>query len=202
MFLKNCTKNTHAQTAGFTLIETLVAISILMIGLAGTFSVVQMGLASATAVKDRITAAFLVQEALEAARNMKDQNLLAENQNARSGGDGTSPDWLAGLVDPSPSPSNGCSSDGSVGCDYNFGSATPFITCPSGGCPLYLDTDGILKHSAGVVSRFSRIIKVTQLPAIVQSGGEIQKEAQITVTVTWPGSSLTVSDNITNWFAP
>jgi len=64
------------KEGGFTLLETLVAISILVIAITATFSAAQNGLASALDVRDQITAFYLAQEAVEMVRNTRDSNSL------------------------------------------------------------------------------------------------------------------------------
>ena len=46
-------------TKGFTLVETLVAISVLSLSIAGAFTAVQGGIQSSTVAKDQITAFYL-----------------------------------------------------------------------------------------------------------------------------------------------
>ena len=50
---------------GFTLVESLVAISILSLSILATFTAVQGGLKSSNYVKDEIVAYYLTQEAIE-----------------------------------------------------------------------------------------------------------------------------------------
>lgn len=185
---------------GFTLVETLVAISIIMVGISATFSVVQFGLSSTIAVKDRITSAFLAQEALEAVRNAKDSNLLAQNT---TGGSATNPDWLASIADVGGV--TACSTDGTVPCQYNISTSNlpPFTKCAQAVCPKLniVESTGILTTGAGsAVSRFSRTIRIEELPVLYGANG--QREARVTVTIAWPGHTFTVSENITTWFAP
>lgn len=73
MLKKNKTQN---YTAGFTLVEALVAISILMIAIASPMTLAQKGLSTATLSKDQMTAAFLAQDAIEAVKNIRDQTAI------------------------------------------------------------------------------------------------------------------------------
>src|SRR3989344_7388295 len=84
-------KNLTSQKNGFTLIETLVAISMIMVGITAAFSVAQIGVSSSSFAKDRITGFFLAQEAFEAVKNRRDLNLLQVNA-------GGAPHWLEGLT--------------------------------------------------------------------------------------------------------
>ncbi|MFA6797530.1 MAG: type II secretion system protein [Candidatus Paceibacterota bacterium] len=77
---------------GFTLIEALVAISLLMIAISGPMTIVQKGLNAAYLSRDQMTASFLVQDAIEAVRNIRDTSAL--NNDYKDGDN-----WLSGLSD-------------------------------------------------------------------------------------------------------
>ncbi len=62
---------------GFTIIETLVAVAILMISIAGPLTIAQKGLTAAIYARDQITAAFLAQENMELIRSNIDSLNLA-----------------------------------------------------------------------------------------------------------------------------
>jgi type II secretory pathway pseudopilin PulG len=75
---------------GFTLVEALVAISILMIAIASPMTLAQKGLSTAILSKDQMIASFLVQDAIEAVKNVRDQIAVSA----------TTGDWLAGPLLP------------------------------------------------------------------------------------------------------
>ncbi|MDD2935622.1 MAG: prepilin-type N-terminal cleavage/methylation domain-containing protein [Candidatus Pacebacteria bacterium] len=76
-FLK--TKNLKLKTnTGFTLIETLVAISILLIAIISPLVLAKQGMVSARLAKNQLVAFYLAQEAVEYIRNVRDTNLLSE----------------------------------------------------------------------------------------------------------------------------
>lgn len=62
----------------FTLVETLVAVAILMISIAGPLVVANKGLVAAMYAKDQSVATFLAQEGMELIRNMKDQAIYTD----------------------------------------------------------------------------------------------------------------------------
>ncbi len=74
-------------SAGFTLIESMVAISILLIAITGPLVVARQGLVASRFAKNQITAFYLAQDAIEYIRSVRDSNFLS--------GSG----WLTNLTD-------------------------------------------------------------------------------------------------------
>jgi type II secretory pathway pseudopilin PulG len=62
--------------SAFTLIEALVAISILIIGIISSFSLINHALYNANVIEDRLTAVYLAQEGLELVREIRDSNYV------------------------------------------------------------------------------------------------------------------------------
>src|SRR3990167_10342533 len=75
------------KNKGFTIVESLVAISILVGVIIGTTSAIQIGISSYIFSKDQIIAFYLAQEGFEQIRNIRDENGIK--------GQG----WLTGLSD-------------------------------------------------------------------------------------------------------
>lgn len=67
---------THLKKAGFTLVEAMVAISILSMAVTGPLLIAQKGIGSAIYARDQITAFYLAQEAVEYIRNIRDTNRI------------------------------------------------------------------------------------------------------------------------------
>ena len=65
-----------AQQAGFTVLESIVAIFVLSLTISGVFSAVQGGLSQTITAKDEVRAFYLAQEAIEIIRNKRDNNQL------------------------------------------------------------------------------------------------------------------------------
>lgn len=74
MFIKN-----KKIISGFTLIEALVAISLLMIAISSPIMLAQKGLSSSILSRDQMIASFLAQDGIEAVKNIRDE--IAINQN-------------------------------------------------------------------------------------------------------------------------
>jgi len=70
-FLKQKNKNT-----GFTLVETLIAISIFSVSIIAMMSILGRGISDANYAKKKLTASYLAQEGIEYVRNMRDNAVL------------------------------------------------------------------------------------------------------------------------------
>ena len=73
------------KNRGFTIVESLVAIAILLVVISGVGSAIQTGISSYIFSKNQIIAFYLAQEGFEQIRNIRDENSL----NGRN--------WLTGL---------------------------------------------------------------------------------------------------------
>ena len=60
----------------FTLVETIVAITVLTTGILAVSSLISYSLSSASFVRQKLIAAYLAQEGIEIVRNIKDKNIL------------------------------------------------------------------------------------------------------------------------------
>lgn len=74
---------------GFTLLEALVAISILMVAVVAPITIAQKGLSSAIYTKNQMIASYLAQDAIEYIKNWRDENLNTKPKK----------DWLEELGD-------------------------------------------------------------------------------------------------------
>jgi len=161
--------------SGFSLIETLVAISILLVAIGGPMSIAHKALSDANLAKSQTTAIFLAQDAIEYIKNIRDKNNI--------NGDA----WLTTI-------SSLC------GTACKIDSAADSITSCSGSCPVlkFDDTTGIYSYNGALPdSPFTRTITV-----VTPVGGN-SNEASISVTLEWNSGVLTKSfvarENILNW---
>lgn len=167
-------KHSTQPHTGFTLIETLVAISILLIALTAPLTIASRGLSSAYFARDQITAFYLAQDAVEYIRNTRDQNVL------------TGSGWLSGIPDTDGALFTVDTTDGDM------------ALCPVSGCDplLYNSTTNFYSYGdpSGTESRFTRSVSIDTLSA---------DEAVITVAVAWATGILnrtfSVKENILNW---
>lgn len=178
---------------GFTIMETLIAISLLLLAITGPMVFAQNALRAAFNSRDQVTAFYLAQDAIELVKNVRDNNILYQNE-----------DWLLGL--------RGCStSDG--GCTVDtFVSLGEFESCSNidkPGClgesgdasddvHLKINQNGIIGHTGNTESIFSRAI-------YIDTDGVWSREAKITVKVRWKSNEnigardITVVEYIYDW---
>jgi len=64
------------KTKGFTLLETLIAVAIMMVAISSAFGLAPEGLVGARFAKNQTTATYLAQEAIEAVRNIRDNAMF------------------------------------------------------------------------------------------------------------------------------
>ncbi len=172
-------KKTINQQKGFTIIESLMAISILVAVVTGAMGAAQIGISSYTSSKNQITASYLAQEGFEQLRNLRDQNGL------------TASHWLAGIAQATSDP---C--DPSKVCTVSPFESTSMIAC-SGTCP-YLRQDpltGVYGYApAWTETLFKREISLVALNA---------DEILVTVTISWSKGMISrqfsARENIFNW---
>ena len=178
---------------GFTLVETLVAVSILTISILGTFTAVQKGLATSYFAKDQVTAFFLIQEAIEQIRNTRDTNGLQSIDSKSTGGSGVH--WLKGIAEL---PGDPCSLGKVCRVDPYTGSLPTYCGLEGTDCPVIRQdpATGLFGYNAGWnATRFTRNI------SIVPVAGNLD-EVVIEVTVKWVSGSfsktITVEQSLFN----
>jgi prepilin-type N-terminal cleavage/methylation domain-containing protein len=179
------------NSKGFTLVETLVAVSIFSVSILGLFAILTQGTANTAYAKKKITASYLAQEGIEYIRNLRDTNMLYS---------GSILGWTFFQAKV-----NGVRCDLPEGCyfdDRNVSftdSSQPMrdldmIRCNPACAELRYDVaTWKFGYASGVNSGFTRKINVNFLG----------NEAEVTSTVSWTHSgrtySLAFSENLFNW---
>ncbi len=174
---------TEKKNRGFTLVETLVAIGILSLSILGTFTAVQQGLQSSGFAKDQITAFYLIQDAMEYMRNVRDQNGLISLNNLANGNPRIN--WLTGLsavtTDPCWWGGSGTAQKTCTVDSPHPSGQTAVIACSGDfvSCPVIKQdtTTGLYGYtSSWTNTRFTRSIKITQIAS---------NEATISIWISW-----------------
>jgi prepilin-type N-terminal cleavage/methylation domain-containing protein len=168
----------HSTQRGFTIIETLVAITVLMIAIAGPLAVASKGLFGADLAKDQMIASYLAQESMESLKNIRDNNIYNGS------------DWLSGIgtcTRNSPcdvSAIDGVSNNPSVvnGCNGPLP------------CPIYLETNGYghVNGAGARATKFTRYLYVHDTQSYTDACTS-SDECSVAVEVYWTEGNLSYS---------
>lgn len=121
----------HIFNSGFTLVETLVAIAIIMFAITGPFMSAERTVVVASIVRDKMTASFLAQEGLEYSRALRDKVYLNECYKDSSTCKNWWKDYSSGTVNSMKqcTANTPCSLDTSIGkSTYRMVTRSPFST--------------------------------------------------------------------------
>lgn len=163
-------KKIISKKSGFTLIETLVAIFVLIIAITATFTSANLGLKTSFEARDQVIASFLSQEAYEILRNMRDKNRISGS------------DWLpnAALV--------ACNGQD---CQIDMRDPVDKIKVCGTACRLYKDSQGFYTHQVGGGNTPTKFTRSLQLLPIDNRHSNTGVTA--IVTVSWTEGSRTKS---------
>jgi len=191
--------NTMKYQHSFTLLETIVAIYVLLAGIVGAMNLAQQNIGAITFFRHQLIAANLAQEGAEFVRNRRDSNALA------CFATGTGDRSCFTFTDPSSNPNTrnmegiaGALSGGSkcddpaVGCRVRDPLGNPatdiieFEPCSSPStCGLlrFDPTTGLYQYTSGDPTIFDRKITVTSVPGPARDSG--LQDWRVISTVTW-----------------
>lgn len=160
----------------FTLVEALVALSILIIGVISGFVLVTKALYDVSVIQDRLTASFLAQEGIELVRQIRDTNYLKQLN-------GKSVNWDDGLK------------DGTYIISTDISSKKVVLTPLNGIQYLkYDDNTGLYNYTTGKETTFERTINIKHVSS---------DEIRVDCTMSWISKgikfSFTVEDHLLNW---
>jgi Tfp pilus assembly protein PilV len=166
----------------FTLVETMVAVSIVTIAITGPLYQASKAYTNSVAARDQLVAIQLAQEGAEHIIAMRDDNYLYTLANPAA-----PHTWLYGMSS-CQSPSF-CTVDLNQSAPFDIGTQLT---------PLYLNSNYLFTQQQALDSSktiFSRKVQIITVAA--------NREVQVNVTVTWrnkQGShTTTVVDYVTNW---
>jgi len=164
---------------GFTLVEALIAITVLIVGILSGFILVTKVLYSSAVIQDRLTSSFLAQEGIELVRQIRDSNFLRIlNEESVT--------WKDGLADGRYIIESKAGSEESI-------KLVP-ITTEKGPNLLHDDNLKIYNYSIGEESTFNREIKITTI-----NDDEIRVETIMQWQTKKIDFDLIVEDHLFNW---
>lgn len=177
--------NKYTHERGFTLIETLVAVLILLLVMIGPMTIAQQGLQRAYFANERITAVYLAQEGVESVIKLRDDNALE----FYAGSSADTWDWYTNL------PAD-CR-NASVGCDVDIisGSLSPssFHSCQTASnCILQENTAvGSGDYAYGYPSISTGWINSPYTRKIFVLTQEADEEVRVRTEVSWTSNLFT-----------
>jgi prepilin-type N-terminal cleavage/methylation domain-containing protein len=174
--------------AGFTVLESIIAITVVSLAISGAFSAVRTGLSSSTQAKEQTKAFYLAQEAFELIRNRRDSNIL-DNLINNSG-----LSWRAGISNAG----DPCAAGRTCRVDVTGPSGIYFTDCGVSwdSCPV-LKQDGtsyLMQYSSGLDTVFKREVQIENTSA---------DEISVTIRVSWSHAGIPrefkTKTILTNW---
>ena len=170
----------RSTATGFTLVETFVAMTVLLVAIVAPMTIASRGLQSSFFAKEQVTAFYLGQEAMEFIRKERDENLL------------TGGSWLAGLE---AGTGGICDVGHTEGCGMdirteNLRDCTGVDTCKLRYDDSSLDGNrGFYQYSTGELTPFTRKMWINEITP--------DQEAEIVVEVTWESGLFSGTRSIT-----
>ena len=166
-----------SSSAGFTLLETLLAITLLAVAIVGPMGLAIRSVGVSDTAANQIIAFYLAEEGVEYVRNTRDENFLNDRA------------WLTGLDD--------CM--GADGCTVDVPAFYGNLQSCSGPCPLvrFDSSAGLYGHNLGVGedTPFRRTVTLDDVVA--------GRETRVRSVIEWEtrvgARSLTLQENIFNW---
>ena len=167
-----------AGRQGFTLIEVIISIAVILTAIVGLIGLSSFSVSSLGIVKSKVIAVNLAQEGIEIVRNMRDSNWLIYRDQIDQG---QSQLWLTGL------------NPGTYRVQYDSASLTANPDNP----PLYKNSYGFYQYSptGGTLTPFRRTITLQNI-----SADEIRVTSQVTWSEKGRSNTITVEDHLYNWF--
>ncbi|MBP9711766.1 MAG: type II secretion system protein [Candidatus Pacebacteria bacterium] len=180
----NFFKKLHSTQQGFTLVETLVAISIFTLSILSLMVILTKSIADTNYAKKKLVAGYLAQEGIEYIRNMRDTYVVS-SATGQIGWDA----FNALLVSSACNTASGCYFNDAFS-DYS----TAVVACSNQGCPEILYESGQGRYgytgsNSGYVRKITATISTNQ--------------TKIFSTVTWVQNSgtysTTLAETVFNW---
>ncbi len=192
---------THQQ--GQTLIETLVAAFVLVMGITAAVSLATYSLGITTNIKQRVVAIGLAREGVEVVKNMRDTNWLNDTLSSNcydflsdSQSGFCYQNWLSSVYEILP---NGSGVSRVYTLEFNQGSGKPWSLVRDSNYKLDFDSDpfshGIYYFPGSGNSNFSRKITIEQDNFEPFNHNDLGTRVKVTSQVWWTGKNCPVADD-------
>jgi Tfp pilus assembly protein PilV len=178
------------KTDGFSLVEALVAIAILLSAVSGVMMLVNQSIKSGQNVSNRLAASYLASDAIEYLRYSRDSNWLSDKQDSFQY-------WLNDVVD---------ACNGSP-CQIDTRRGSESISGCGGSCSnlKYNSKNKVYGYGSGSgweESKFTRTVRFRDTTDL--GGDKSNDEVIVAVTVTWPQGGgntgeLVLTDTLSSW---
>lgn len=166
---KACNFKYYRKGAGFTLIEVIIAISIIVVGIISCISLISSSVSGATTGKSKIIAAGLAQEGVEIVRNIRDNNWANYKRTIDTWRDGLSEgDWLV---------------------QYNNQSLIPYSNMQ-----LKKNLNGLYQYVIGANTGFYRKINISYI-----GNNQIKVLSEVTWQEKGKNQSIQIENRLYNW---
>ena len=161
---------TKMDKRGFTLLEVILAIFVIMVGIVGTLGIIQQGISYTQLSSSRLTADYLAQEGIEIVRNIRDTNWL---------------EWRANQ--------DILWSDGIPSGDWEADYKTQNLTQSYTGTYLNIDNSGFYSYFSGSPAKFKRKITIAKDTNILKISVQVKWQER------GRNNQVTVQENLYNW---
>ncbi len=193
----------HLTKRGFTLVEAMIAVTIITFAVAGPLFSASRAIVAAGTARDQLTAVYLAQEGIEYLRAMRDDEYLAVYNNANA----SSVAWTNFLTSSSAAQCRATVANPSQACSFDpvgTGGIPSLAQCSIGSCPpLYLANNGATNYyttnsnaTGATLTSFTRSIQIIDVP-------NTDVDKQIVSKVSWSFHgipySATVVEHLTPW---
>lgn len=171
---------------GFTLLEVMIAITILTIGIGGSYVLIQQTLRGGNIAESKLIAYYLAQEGIEITRNIRDNNWLLKR--------GSDVKWDEGIY-RNGDDENICYE----GCEVDYLSQE---LNPISGDGNYLRIDsanGFYNYDEGIQTKFKRKIFVSQESEIGVTDEILNIRCEVWWQVGILSQKVQVEENLYNW---
>lgn len=151
-FNVSCFRFHVSGSSGFTIVELMIAITLMATGIMAIYALVPQGIKTSVVNTDKYLATQLAREGIEVVRNIRDTNWLEQMESPTAA-------WDEGLT--------GCA----AGCEVDYTTPAvkdPVLTAYGAGRYIKVDGNGLYNYTAGTDTRFKRKIEIIPISGNLQ----------------------------------